>query len=277
LGIAVALHLGASIDMSKALAFQVTIWSAQLAGALANEYTDVGTDVLNKNRTWFSGGSGMIVANRISRKTAAYLAVAWSVVCASTAATLAFAMGTGWLSFALMSLGLFLALAYSVRPVALSYRGLGELAMAVNVSFLATIASFLVQFGSLDRLIVLVSIPLMFQMLGLMMVVQNPDFEADAGAGKRNLVVRLGRKRAWTAGILVLLLGAISSLLGGLFGLPGDVAMIIAAALFAEAALFKILQPRSGTKRIMFWTTAASAGFYVLAITAAAAWFYLKT
>jgi len=271
------LHLGASIDMSKALAFQVTIWSAHLAGALANEYTDVGTDVLNKNRTWFSGGSGMIVANRISRKTAAYLAVAWSVVCASTAATLAFAMGTGWLSFALMSLGLFLALAYSVRPVALSYRGLGELAMAVNVSFLATIASFLVQFGSLDRLIVLVSIPLMFQMLGLMMVVQNPDFEADAGAGKRNLVVRLGRKRAWTAGILVLLLGAISSLLGGLFGLPGDVAMIIAAALFAEAALFKILQPRSGTKRIMFWTTAASAGFYVLAITAAAAWFYLKT
>lgn len=270
LGAAVAAHLGSDIDVTKLLTFQLIISSCQLAGAVANEYADTGTDAINKNRTWFSGGSGEYALGRIGRRAVIALGVFWTVSAFVGMSVLSFLLGGGVGLFALMIVGLVLTLGYSVRPLRFSYRGAGELTMGAMVSFLGPTASFLAQHGSWDNSILAVTIPLVFQMMALMMVVEYPDFEADSVAGKRNLVVRLGRDRAWAFGIAMLFLGAVSALIGMALGLPSTAAVAMALILLLEIAFFWGVQGIVRRKPSFFWSTAGVSGFYILAIGATA-------
>ncbi len=270
LGAAVAAHLGSDISLVRLLTFQLVISSCQLAGAVANEYADTGTDAINKNRTWFSGGSGEFALGRISRRAVIALGVFWTMSAIAGMSLLSFSLGGGLGLFALMIVGLVLTLGYSIRPLMLSYRGAGELTMGAMVSFLGPTASFLAQHGSWDNSILAVTIPLVFQMMALMMVVEYPDFEADSVAGKRNLVVRLGRDRAWEFGIVMLLLGAVSALLGTALGLPSTAAVAMALILLLEIAFFWGVRGIVRRKPSFFWSTAGVSGFYILAIGATA-------
>ena len=270
LGAAVAAHLGSDISLNKLLTFQLIISSCQLAGAVANEYADTGTDAINRNRTWFSGGSGEFALGRISRRAVIAMGVFWTTSAIVGMSILSFSLDGGVGLFALMTLGLVLTLGYSVRPLKLSYRGAGELTMGAMVSFLGPTASFLAQHGSWDNSILAVTIPLVFQMMALMMVVEYPDFEADSAAGKRNLVVRLGRDRAWAFGIVMLLLGAVSAVIGVALGLPSIAAFAMALVLLLETVFFWGIQGIVRRKPSFFWSTAGVSGSYILAIGATA-------
>lgn len=266
LGTLVALHLGASMDWAKFALFQVVVFSSQLAGACANELVDVGSDRLNKNRTWFSGGSGVLVSGRVARKTIVYVLVLWTALMLAASLILTFALETGITSLLLMIMGLVLALSYSLKPMKLSFIGLGELAMAFMCSILTPAVAFYVISGRFDNLIVLVTAPIVFQMLGLMMVVENPDMEADLAAGKMNLVVRLGRVSSWNLGILMLVLGGLSALTGSMFGLPTKMAAASSTVLITEALVFWAIGNLQESRSKIFWSTAISCGFYVLVI-----------
>ena len=270
LGAAVAAHLGSDINITRLLTFQLIISSCQLAGAVANEYADTATDAINKNRTWFSGGSGEFALGRIGRRAVIALGFFWTTSAVAGMSVLSFLLGGGVGLFALMIVGLVLTLGYSVRPLKFSYRGAGELTMGAMVSFLGPTASFLAQHGSWDNSILAVTIPLVFQMMALMMVVEYPDFEADSIAGKRNLVVRLGRDRAWAFGTAMLLLGAVSALMGTALGLPSTAAVAMALILLLETAFFWGVQGIVRKKPSFFWSTAGVSGFYILAIGATA-------
>ena len=270
LGAALALHLGFDLSWARLLVYQLVISSCQLAGAVANEYADTKTDMMNKNRTWFSGGSGEFAFGRIDRSVVIALGVFWTISAAAGMAVLSFVLGGGAGLLVLMILGLVLALGYSVWPLKISYRGMGELAMAGMVSFLGPAASFLAQSGSWDNSILFVTLPLVFQMMGLMIVVQYPDFEADSEAGKKNLVVRLGRERAWTIGIVMFLLGAVFACSGVWFRIPGTVAVTVAVILLLESAFFWGIRGIVREKPSFLWSTAGAAGFYILSIGAAA-------
>lgn len=270
LGAAAAYHLGSSIDLTKLLTFQWIISSCQLAGAVANEHADAGTDGINKNRTWFSGGSGEFALGRIGRRTVLLLGAFWTISAIAGMTVLSFALGGGVGLFGVMLVGLALTLAYSLRPLRLSYRGAGELTMGAMVSFLGPTASFLAQNGGWDNIILAVTAPLVFQMMALMMVVESPDFEADSVAGKRNLVVRLGKDRAWTLGIAMLFLGAASALMGTSLGLPGTAAASLALILVLEVGFFWGVRGIVRNDGSFFWSTAGVSGFYILAIGATA-------
>ena len=271
LGAALATHLGVTFDLAKFLMLQLVISSAQLAGAVANEYADVKTDAVNGYRTCFSGGSGEYALGRIGRRAVVALAAFWTCAGMLGALVLTFVLGTGLASFGLMVLGILLALAYSMSPFRLSYRGVGGPAMAGMVSFLAPATSFLVQHGSWDGSVIVLTAPIMFQMIGLMMVVEYPDFEADRVAGKRNLVVRLGRDRAWRLGIMMLVLGAVSGMLGAIAGVVTYASLALALILVVEAAVFVEMERLVRSKPSFFWSTGGTAGFYILAMAVAAA------
>ena len=266
-----AVHLGSTIDWVKAGVFQLLVWSAQLAGAVVNEYADVATDSINKNRTWFSGGSGVFAKGFLGRNTVIALAVFLTIVNIAAMMTITFVFEAGPLVLTLMAIGLVLALGYSLRPLMFSYRGAGELTMAGMVSFLAPTTSFLVQHGSWDSSTLSLAVPIMFQMLALMMVVEYPDYEADKTANKRNLVVRLGRERAWRLGLGFLVMGAATALAGMMFGLTASVSVLVAAILGAEAVLFWMLEKRVRANPAYWWATAGTAGFYILVLASAAA------
>jgi 1,4-dihydroxy-2-naphthoate octaprenyltransferase len=184
---------------------------------------------------------------------------------------LVFALDAVAVSWFMMMAGLTLALSYSLKPLALSYKGLGELSMGFMVSFLTPVTSFYALYGSFDELIVLATIPLVLQLMGLMMVVEYPDRTADLAAGKRTLVVRMGASKSWTAGIFMLVLGGASAIIGGTLGLPVTAAWLCGAMLLGEAAIFWMIGRAEESKSRIFWSTAISCGFYVLVIALMAA------
>ena len=98
------------------------------------------------------------------------------------------------------------AYAYHAPPLKLSYRGLGELAVALCYGPLIAAGKFLAQRGDWNPQLVLVSIPLGLLIAAFLWINEFPDYLADQTAGKRTLVVRLGRKKASRVfGLLVFL------------------------------------------------------------------------
>ena len=266
LGIALAMHLDARVDWTKAAVFQVLISSVQLAGATANEYSDVVTDGLNANRTMFSGGSGELSAGRVSKKTALLLLGAFIVSSVVSMTVIVLAFEAGPLLIALMIVGLVLGLEYSLRPLSLAYKGLGEPAMVALLSFVAPAASYLLQSGSWSNEVLLIGLPLMFLMIGFMIATEYPDLEADTQTAKRNWVVRLGRERAWRLAITCLLLGSLLSLLATAVGLPGILAVGMAILLLFEAIFFVAVTGKVRREPAYLWSTFAAPAFLVFGL-----------
>ncbi len=101
----------------------------------------------------------------------------------------------GWplLGFAL--LGVTAALAYLMPPVRLSYRGLGEAVIAISYGPGLTLGSFYLQTGHLSWTCMQASLLPMLLILALSLANEVPDFYGDRLVGKRNLIVRVGRKK----------------------------------------------------------------------------------
>jgi 1,4-dihydroxy-2-naphthoate octaprenyltransferase len=120
---------------------------------------------------------------------------------------------------------MFCAYFYQAPPFKLSYRGFGELAVALCYGPLICVGTYLVLRGKIDIVPLLVSIPLGLLIAAFLWVDEFPDFASDEKANKRTLVVRLGRRAA--SRLFPLIFGAafgILFLLPG-FGLPKQVVL----------------------------------------------------
>lgn len=157
---------------------------------------DSGTDlaVAPQDRTPFSGGKRVLVDGLLTRRETAVISVFAYLI----------GIGTGFLIVAAREpkilwigiTGVVCAFLYHAPPVKLSYRGLGELAVAVCYGPLIVIGAFLVQRGQVTSEVLLASVPLGLLIAAFLWINEFPDCAADKVAGKRTLVVRLGRRRA---------------------------------------------------------------------------------
>src|SRR5207249_5428585 len=116
----------------------------------------------------------------------------------------------GWPIFAFALLGGAAAIFYEAPPVRWSYRGLGEIVIALAYGPWMVLGSLYLHTIMLSGSALLASFVPAFLIMALAVVNAIPDFHQDRLVGKRNLVVRLGRKRAvWlylalaTAGLVV--------------------------------------------------------------------------
>jgi 1,4-dihydroxy-2-naphthoate octaprenyltransferase len=192
---------------------------------------DSGADqaVAEADRSPFSGGKRILVDRLMTRRQAAAVAAVFYALggIAGLAIALAREPAVLWLGLAGASLAFF----YHAPPFKLSYRGLGELAVAISYGPLVTCGTYLVQQHRIDAPVVLLSLPLGVLIAAFLWVNELPDRRADASAGKRTLVVKLGARRA-ARGFAVLiavaylglallpLAGLPLAVLGGLAGLP---------------------------------------------------------
>lgn len=157
---------------------------------------DSGTDlrVRPEDRSPFSGGKRVLVDGLLTRGQTWAIAIGGYLL--AIAAGLAIARwregGVLWLGVA----GIALAFFYHAPPLRLSYRGLGELAVAASYGPLVCAGTYLVQRGSIPIEVVLLAVPLGLLVAGFLWINEFPDYAADAQSGKRTLVVRLGRRRA---------------------------------------------------------------------------------
>ncbi|WP_331235440.1 NAD(P)H-dependent oxidoreductase [Natronorarus salvus] len=166
----------------------------EAATVLSNEYADYETDRRNTFAGPFTGGSQVLVDGALGfRQIEIGILIALSLAGLSGIGVLA--TGTGPLPVMAGSMLLLavLALGYTLAPLKLSYRTLGELDVAVTHSLGVLLPGFVVLGGDpLDPLPWLVGLPYLLAILPSITLSAIPDHDADRAAGKRTIAVRFG-------------------------------------------------------------------------------------
>ncbi|UCG01453.1 MAG: 1,4-dihydroxy-2-naphthoate octaprenyltransferase [Candidatus Heimdallarchaeota archaeon] len=183
---------------------------------LINDYFDQPTDDLNQNFSPFNGGSRMIQNNVLVPRQILIASVICYLVGVVTALFIIIYTG-GFLLLLFLAIAVLLGLFYTALPVQLSYRGLGEIAVFVGFGPLGVLSAFFIQLGYINwGLCLMASIPIAFLIAMVLFLNEFQDREADQEAGKKTLVVVLGK----SSGIKIYLTGMIIAyifLLVGIF------------------------------------------------------------
>jgi len=244
LGVVTALYAGASLNWSALLWGQVAVTATQWMTHYSNEYFDLAADRVNPTPTRWAGGSRVLAEGRLSPRVALVAAGVLGSVALAAAVVLAFQVRPGPLTLPLLLTALVLALGYSAPPLRLHSRGVGEATVALVVPGLTPLVGYYLQVGRLDRLPLLMVVPLCCLQFAMLLAIEFPDAVGDALAGKRTLVVRLGGPRAARLYGTAVFLAYASLLLLASLGLPLPVAL--AAGWGAPLALWQVRRVRGG-------------------------------
>lgn len=224
--------------------FWLALFGAFLAQAgtnLANDYGDhvTGNDALNEVPSPFSGGSRVIQSGLLAPWQILTASLLTFAACAAVGLYLnAMLAGRPFADTPLLWIGITgcaLGLAYSLGPLRLSYRGLGEVAIAIGFGPAIVLGTHYVMTASVlptwqwPRPL-WASLPVALFATLIIWINQFQDAPADAAAGKRTLVVRLSEgpggtfqyERSLTVyrGLYALGFAAIAAL--GFLGLAGS-------------------------------------------------------
>ncbi len=238
LGAVIARHHGHAIDVGRYWLGQLVVTAFQLMTHYTNDYFDYEADCANQSPTRWSGGSRVLVAGDLPRRTALIAGIVLAAI--GSIATLALWASAGTWA-AVTSLGMFvLAWEYSAPPLRLCASGAGEIDTAIVVTVLVPWLGFYLQ--APDRVglatLALAIVPLALLQLGMLFAIEFPDAAGDAATGKRTLVVRLGAERAAALYVAVTAGAYLWLPIGYALGLPGRVAL--AAALPVPVAIWRI-------------------------------------
>ena len=190
----------------------LTILAVFLVEVAKNAYGEIvdydsGTDLAVEpgDRSPFSGGKRVLVDKLMTHGEARWVAL----LCYGGAIVLGLVIAVfrepGVLPLGVA--GIALAWFYHGGALRLSYHGLGELAVAICYGPLVVVGCYLVQTGRVTACVLQASIALGVLVAAFLWINQFPDYAADKSAGKRNLVVRLGRQRAALPYVVILATG----------------------------------------------------------------------
>ena len=227
---------------------------------------DSGTDraVEAVNRSPFSGGKRVMVDDLLTRRQTRAIAAIFFL-----AAIVIGLVIVAWRDSRVLALGVTgigLAWYYHGGSLRLSYRGLGELAVALAYGPVVVCGTYFVQTGYFSAPLLHTSMALGLLVAAFLWINEFPDYQADRQAGKHNLVVRLGRERAalWyvvilATGYLWLILSAVNypwarGLLWGLLG-----------AVPAGFSAWRLLASDGVTQRLIPAQVACLASFVLMA------------
>jgi 1,4-dihydroxy-2-naphthoate octaprenyltransferase len=157
---------------------------------------DSGTDlaVRPEDRTDFSGGKRVLVDQILTRGQTWGIAFGFGATGLVLGAALVFLREPA--VFWLGTVGLLLGWSYHGPPLQLAYRGLGELDVVLCYGPIIALSTYIIMTGELAGEVIWLSVPLGVFIMAFLWVNEFPDFDADRGAGKNNLVARLGKRRA---------------------------------------------------------------------------------
>ncbi len=181
---------GRAINLQALIIGQLLVTSIQLMTHYSNEYFDLECDRLNNSRTWFSGGSGVLVEGSISPTASLNAAKIFAllsfffIVLAGTQVRMVIWVGL----FALCT-----AWSYSGPPFFLVRTGWGEICASLVVAGTVPLVGYMMQTnGQWNLLPLLICIPLVLIHFAMLIAFEIPDQFADQSVGKRTLAVRYG-------------------------------------------------------------------------------------
>lgn len=197
------------VGMAPAIRYEQYSWTWLSVTALAlfcvevakNAWGDVidydsGVDlaVRPEDRTAFSGGKRVIVDRLLTRGQTLAVAVIFAGAGLLLGAVIVFFREP--FAFVIGALGMALGWSYHGPPLKLAYRGFGELDVVLCYGPLIALSTYLIQTHELSWAVFWLSLPLGLFIAAFLWVNEFPDYPADVGAGKNNLVARLGRHTA---------------------------------------------------------------------------------
>lgn len=230
-----------------------TIAAIACVHAAVNVLNDVfddlgGSDHANVGRIFpYTGGSRFIQNGVLSIRAMAIWGVVLLLLGGLFGAVLMLDKGVAVLWFGLA--GVALGVLYSAPPVQLSARGLGEPAVGIGFGVLPVVGAAWLQSTEATSGALLLSLPVACWAMAILLINEVPDREADAAAGKRTLVVRLGPARTAVLYILLQVLALIAIVaVVGLNWLP--LAALVAPPVLLMAAIHAGLGIGAGQRRL---------------------------
>ncbi len=191
-----------------------------LIHAGANIFNDVyddlqGGDRSNEGRIYpYTGGSRFIQNGVLS--LAQMRALGTTSLALGLALGVILAVAKGWPVIGFGVAGVALGLCYSVPPFRFSDRGLGEISVGLAFGVLPVVGGAWLQMGRISLEPAFLSLPVTFWIASILLINEVPDAKSDALAGRKTLVVRLGKNG--TQRLYLALHGAAGLTLAGLAG-----------------------------------------------------------
>lgn len=251
LGLATAHADGIALDSLRAAVTVLLALIAHAGGNVVNDYHDAlnGTDDANTQRLYpFTGGSRFIQNGVFTPRRTAVFGYGLLAAVVPVGLWLSVASGPGLIAIGLA--GLLLGWAYSAPPLQLVARGLGEVVIAA-CWLLVVLGTDYVQRGQLGWTPVAAGLSYALLVADLLYINQFPDRTADALAGKRTLVVRLGPKTArWGYAVIATL--AYGWLLWWIMrgDLPSASAIAVLTGVFSLIALHGLIRRAARPERL---------------------------
>lgn len=162
---------------------------------MSNDYVDYRRgvdDVPRELITPFTGGSRVLPDGLVEPARHRQVFLALYAVGAVIGLYLAFTIPSGWVILLIGWIFGPLSLLYTYPPLALQYRGVGEILVGVVFGPVLVFGAFYVQASALAWEPVLASIPLGLLVAAFLLVNEMPERESDPRGGKRTVPARVG-------------------------------------------------------------------------------------
>ena len=239
-GAALAWRDTQQINFGLAAAAFLVLFLVEVGKNAVNDLYDfrsgVDTAVLPSERTPYSGGKRVLVDRLLTEGD--LIVIAWMAFAVAGVLGFLIAFERQPLLLLLGAAAALVSVLYSMPPVQLSYRGLGELAVAAVYGPGIVLGSILLFGGRITAETVGASIILGILIAIVLLTNELPDERADGVSGKRTLVVRMGRDLAtsligllyaiaFVIPLLIVAYGEVVYFLGALTGIPVSYAAYI--------------------------------------------------
>ena len=171
-------------------------------------------------KTPFSGSSGALGVDKLPRQAALWAGFTCLTVAASITILL---IQNHWLNIQSgLFLGLFFVgeLVFAIPPFRLVSSGYGELIMALIMAGLIPAQAFLLQGDHVFRLMIMISFPLVFIFLGMLLAFEFPAYASDIKYGRRPILIRIGWQKGVVLHNILVLSGFVIFGIALVFGFP---------------------------------------------------------
>ncbi len=142
----------------------------------------------------WTGGSGVLAEGRLEPKSVNR--AAWTLGAVAMALLATTFLRTGLIGMLVGAIAIIASIGWAMPPLKLSYRGLGEITVAIVAGPLLAEQAWMLATGTFDTRALWIGVP--FGALELSMALMHgiSDRVKDAEVGKRTLIVRIGDRRA---------------------------------------------------------------------------------
>lgn len=214
------------------------MFTLEAATVFSNDLFDFESD--RRNRFWgpFNGGSRILHQGAMSRRRlwiGAGFAFALAILAAGGLVALS---SSPWLVAGICVALAVLAIGYTIPPLKLSYRTLGEVDVGITHSIMPILLGMALQGGSVAGPEPwLIAAPMGLSILPAIILSGVPDHDADRAVSKITIAVRFGIHNAFSIAAVLVLAAAVSAILLQFVLLPGIYGIVPTILIAAHAAV----------------------------------------